>query len=286
MPDVKSFFDEQTFTASYVVRDPASRHCVIIDPVLDFDLKSGRTSSASADDILQFIDANDFQVDWILETHAHADHLSAAAYLKERTGGRTAIGKLIDGVQEVFAEVFNLPPEFASDGSQFDHLFDDGETFLVGELEARVMHTPGHTPACLTYLFGDTAFIGDTLFMPDYGTARCDFPGGDARALYQSIQKILALPEETQLFLCHDYKAAGRVEFEWKTTVGEQRRQNVHIREGVTLEEFVTMRDERDHALEVPDLILPAVQVNIRAGAFPAPEENGVSYLKIPLNFL
>jgi glyoxylase-like metal-dependent hydrolase (beta-lactamase superfamily II) len=285
-PEVKSFFDEATFTATHLVIDPATRHCAIIDSVLDYDPKSGRTSTKSPDGVIAYIKAQNLKVDWILETHAHADHLSAASYLKEHLGGRTGIGEHITDVQKIFKVVFNTEPGFQSDGSQFDHLFKDGEEFRIGSLSARVMHTPGHTPACLTYVVGDTAFVGDTLFMPDYGTARVDFPGGDAQTLYQSIQNVLSLPSETRLFLCHDYKAPGRDEFVWETTVADERARNLHVHEGITEEEFVKMRTERDKTLSMPVLILPSVQINMRAGELPPAEDNGVSYLKIPINAL
>lgn len=285
-PQVKAFFDEATFTVSYVVRDPDSRHGAVIDSVLDYDPKSGRTSTASADLVIEYVKAEGIEVDWILETHAHADHLSAAPYLQKHLGGRTAIGAHIADVQQIFKKVFNVEREFRTDGSQFDHLFKDGDTFSIGGLEGRVMHTPGHTPACLTYVIGDAAFVGDTLFMPDYGTARCDFPGGDAGTLYDSIRKIFALPDETRIFLCHDYKAPGRDHFAWETTVGEERARNIHVHEGVSRDAFIKRRTERDATLEMPVLILPSVQVNMRAGHVPPPEDNGVSYLKIPLNRL
>lgn len=285
-PQVVTFFDEATNTATHLVRDPGSRACAIVDPVLDFDAASGRTSTASADAILAHVREHGLDVEWILETHAHADHLTAAPYLKERLGGRIGIGERIVAVQEVFGELFNAGADVPRDGSQFDRLFGDGDAFRIGGLEARVLHTPGHTPACLTYAVGDAAFIGDTLFMPDYGTARCDFPGGDARTLWRSIRKIFALPDATRLFLCHDYKAAGRDEFCWETTVREEKAANIHVREGVGEDEFVTMREARDATLAMPRLILPSIQVNMRAGHFPPPENNGVRYLKIPLDRL
>lgn len=285
-PDVRSFFDEATFTATHLVADPATKRCAIIDPVLDYDPKSGRTSSASAEKVAALVGAEGFTVDWILETHVHADHLSAASYLKERLGGRTAIGAHITDVQAIFKKVFNTESGFRPDGSQFDHLFKGGEAFRIGDLTARVEHTPGHTPACVTYVVGDAAFVGDTLFMPDFGTARTDFPGGDARTLFNSIQKVLALSPQTRLFLCHDYKAPGRDAFAWETTVAEERANNIHVHDGITEEDFVKMRRERDATLAMPALILPSVQVNIRAGALPPPEDNGVSYLKIPINAL
>lgn len=285
-PEVKAFFDEPTNTVSYVVKDPKSQSCAILDSVLDFDPKSGRTSTASADEIIAYVQDNDLKVEWLLETHAHADHLSAAPYIKEKLGGTTAIGSHIKDVQDVFAKVFNVEKGFHTDGSQFEHLFEDGEEFTVGGMTIRAMHTPGHTPACMTYVAGEAAFVGDTMFMPDYGTARADFPGGDARTMYRSIQKILALPDETTLYMCHDYKAPGRDEYKWETTVAEERTKNVHIGAGQTEDEFVQMREARDATLDMPTLILPSVQVNIRAGEMPPAEDNGVSYLKVPINQL
>lgn len=284
VPSIKSFFDEATNTFSYVVRDPASAACAIIDSVLDFDYAAGRTDTVSADVIIDYVQRQGLQVEWILETHVHADHLSAAPYLQSVLGGRTAIGEQIRRVQDIFGKAFNAGSEFARDGSQFNQLFADGDRFHIGQLEARVLHTPGHTPACLTYVIGDAAFVGDTLFMPDYGTARCDFPGGDARTLYRSIQRVLALPPETRLFLCHDYKAPGRDDYRNETTVAEQRAHNVHVREGIGEDEFVRMRTERDATLAMPRLILPSVQINMRAGRLPPAENNGTHYLKIPLN--
>ena len=283
-PDVTAFFDEATFTASYLVADPESGRAAVIDSVLDYDPKSGRSTTTSADRIVAAVKEAGLGVDWILETHVHADHLSAAPYLKERLGGRIGIGAKVCRVQEAFKTVYNLNAEFAADGSQFDHLFRDDESFAIGGLEVRVMETPGHTPACITYLLGDAAFVGDTLFMPDYGSARTDFPGGDARQLYHSVQRILALPAETRLFLCHDYKAPGRDVFAWETTVAAQRAGNLHIRDGISEDDFVTLREGRDAGLSMPVLMLPAVQVNMRAGHFPPPEDNGISYLKIPVN--
>ncbi|WP_375204288.1 MBL fold metallo-hydrolase [Hyphococcus sp.] len=283
-PVVKTFFDEATFTASHVVMDSATKKCAIIDSVLDYDPASGRTTTKSADEIIAYVKDNGLTVEWILETHVHADHLTAAPYLKENLGGKTAIGDKIDVVQGVFAKVFNAESAFKRDGSQFDKLFADGETFKVGEIDAHVIHTPGHTPACSTIIIGDAGFVGDTLFMPDYGTARCDFPGGDAKTLYRSIQKIFALPSETRLFMCHDYKAPDRDEFVWETTVGEEREKNIHVHDGITEEEFVKMREARDKTLAMPRLILPSVQVNMRAGDMPPAEDNGVVYLKVPLN--
>jgi glyoxylase-like metal-dependent hydrolase (beta-lactamase superfamily II) len=283
-PIVTHFFDEPTNTFSYVVQDPDSKACAIVDSVLDFDYAAGRTDVRSADEIIAFIRDKGLEVEWILETHVHADHLSAAPYLHEKLGGKTGIGANITVVQDVFGKAFNAGTEFARDGSQFDRLFEEGDTFAIGNLEGRVLHTPGHTPACLTYVIGDAAFVGDTLFMPDYGTARCDFPGGDARTLFQSIQKVLALPGETRIFLCHDYKAPERDEYQHETTVAEQRAHNVHVHEGISEEEFVKMRTERDSTLDMPKLILPSVQVNMRAGHMPPPEDNGQVYLKVPIN--
>ncbi|MGR2739586.1 MBL fold metallo-hydrolase [Billgrantia sp. Q4P2] len=283
-PIVTHFFDEPTNTFSYVVKDPESNACAILDSVLDFDYAAGRTDTRSADEMIAFIRREELSVEWILETHVHADHLSAAPYLHEKLGGKTGIGARITVVQDVFGKAFNAGTEFARDGSQFDRLFEEGDIFGIGNLEGRVLHTPGHTPACLTYVIGDAAFVGDTLFMPDYGTARCDFPGGDARTLYRSIQKVLALPGKTRLFLCHDYKAPDREEYQHETSVAEQRAHNVHVHEGIGEDEFVRMRTERDATLDMPKLILPSVQVNMRAGHMPPPEDNGQVYLKVPIN--
>ena len=282
-PDVKAFFDEATFTVSYVVSDAANGRAVIIDPVQDYDPASGRTTTSSADAIIDYVSEHGLNIDWILETHVHADHLSAAPYIKEKLGGQTAIGASVSAVQSVFKGIFNLE-DLDIDGSQFDHLFVDGETFKVGEIDARVIATPGHTPACVTYVIGDSAYIGDTLFMPDFGTARTDFPGGSAAQLYTSIQKIFALPDATRLFMCHDYKAPGRDVFAWETSVSEQREKNIHINDAVSEKEFVAMREGRDSQLGMPKLILPSIQVNIRAGRFPEAENNGIRYLKIPLD--
>lgn len=282
-PNVRSFFDKATFTVSYLVSDPDSGRAAIIDSVLDYDAASGRTGTASANAIIEYVSTNDIRVEWILDTHVHADHLSAAAYLKERLGGRTAIGTNVGTVQKTFKSIFNMQ-DLEPDGSQFDHLFADEEKFSVGDLQGQVLNTPGHTPACVTYVIGDAAFVGDTLFMPDYGTARCDFPGGDAGKLYDSIQKIFSLPDETRLFMCHDYKAPGRDKYAWETTLLEQREKNVHINLGVTRNEFIKMRTERDSKLDMPNLILPSVQVNVRAGRLPDAEDNDIRYLKIPLN--
>jgi glyoxylase-like metal-dependent hydrolase (beta-lactamase superfamily II) len=283
---VQAFFDPASFTYSYVVRDPSSQACAIIDPVLDYDPAAGRIGHASAQKIIDYIHAEQLQVQWLLETHVHADHLSAAAYLQGQLGGRLAIGEHIGLVQGVFAKLFNAGAEFATDGSQFDQLFADGASFQIGALTVQALHTPGHTPACLTYVVGDAAFIGDTLFMPDYGTARCDFPGGDARALYRSIQQIFALPAATRLFMCHDYQAPGRSEHQYLSTVAEQRAQNVHVHVGIDEDSFVAMRTARDAGLPMPALMLPSVQVNMRAGHLPQAEGNGVRYLKVPLDQL
>jgi glyoxylase-like metal-dependent hydrolase (beta-lactamase superfamily II) len=283
-PQVRSFFDEPTNAASHVVWDPASRRCAVIDTVLNFDAASGRTAMESADELITFIREQGLEVEWILETHVHADHLSAAPYIKERLGGALGIGENVRVVQDIFGKVFNAGTEFQHDGSQFDQLFVDGERFTIGELDAVALHTPGHTPDSMTYVVGDTAFIGDTLFMPDYGTARADFPGGNARALYRSARRVLSLPGATRLFLCHDYKAPGRSEFRWETTVAAERADNVHIHDGVSEDEFVHMRTARDAKLGLPKLILPSVQVNMRAGEFPPAEGDGQTYLKIPLN--
>ena len=284
VPQVKAFFNEPTNTFSYVVQDPRSNACAIIDSVLDFDYASGCTDVRSADEIIAYIEEKSLQVEWILETHVHADHLSAAPYLHRALGGKTGIGARVTVVQETFGKAFNAGTEFARDGSQFDRLFEEGDRFTIGNLAGRVLHTPGHTPACLTYVIGDAAFVGDTLFMPDYGTARCDFPGGDARSLYRSIQKILALPDATRLFLCHDYKAPGRETYCHETTVAEQRQHNIHVHEGISEDDFVRMRTERDATLGMPTLILPSVQVNMRAGEMPPAEDNGQIYLKVPIN--
>jgi glyoxylase-like metal-dependent hydrolase (beta-lactamase superfamily II) len=285
-PIVKTFFDEPTFTASHVVHDPATKAAAIIDSVLDFDNASGRTATKSADEIIAHVKTQGLKVEWILETHVHADHLSAAPYLKKHLGGKIGIGSNIRTVQKTFGDIFNVEPEFRRDGSQFDALFDDGATFKIGAMDARVIWTPGHTPACLTYRIGDALFVGDTLFMPDYGTARCDFPGGDAATLYRSIQKIFALPDATRLFMCHDYKAPGRDHYAWETTVKDERDWNVHVGRGVSEADFVKMRNARDKTLAMPRLILPSVQINMRAGELPPPDSNGVRYLKLPLNAL
>jgi glyoxylase-like metal-dependent hydrolase (beta-lactamase superfamily II) len=285
-PDVTAFFDEATNTVSYVVRDPGSNACAVIDSVLDFDYSSGRTSTDSADQIIAHIRAERLDPVWLLETHVHADHLSAAPYIqRELGGGKIGIGAEIVAVQNIFGKVFNAGTEFQRDGSQFDRLFREQDRFEIGGLTGFVLHTPGHTPACLTYVIGDAAFVGDTLFMPDYGTARCDFPGGSAATLWDSIQKVLSLPDETRLFLCHDYKAPGRDEYAWETTVAEQKAANVHIA-GKTREEFVETREARDATLSMPKLIIPSIQVNMRAGRMPPAEDNGTTYLKVPVNKL
>lgn len=283
-PIVKSFFDDATNTISHVVRDPGSKAAAIIDSVLDYDAASGRTLNDGAQALIDYVKAEDLEIQWLLETHAHADHLSAAPLLQEKLGGRLAIGREIIRVQEVFGKIFNAGTDFARDGSQFDQLFQDGDRFTIGGLEATVLHVPGHTPACLAYVIGDAVFPGDTLFMPDFGTARCDFPGGDAATLYRSIRRLTALPGEARMFVCHDYKAPGRDHYAWETTVGEQRETNIHVHEGVSEADFVTMRTERDRTLAMPKLILPSVQVNMRGGRMPEPEADGGIYLKIPIN--
>ncbi|KIZ33280.1 MAG: MBL fold metallo-hydrolase [Pseudomonas sp. K35] len=283
---VEPFFDPATFTYSYVVSDPQTRQCAVIDSVLDYDPASGRTSHATAQRLVDYVREHDLKVQWLLETHVHADHLSAAPYLRQQLGGKLAIGDRITVVQDTFGKLFNAGTGFATDGRQFDHLFHDGDTFQVGNIQARAIHTPGHTPACMTYVIGDAAFVGDTLFMPDYGTARCDFPGGDARTLYQSIQKLFALPGDTRVFMCHDYKAPGREEFLYETTIAAEREHNVHVHAGISEDQFVAMRTARDATLGMPTLILPSVQINMRGGELPEPESNGTRYLKIPLDVL
>ena len=284
---VEGFFDSATNTVSYLVLDEATRHCALIDSVLDYDPKSGHTGTTSADQLIARVNELNARVDWILETHVHADHLTAAPYLQEKLGGKIGIGSQISTVQEVFGTLFNTAGEMPRDGSQFDHLFVNDEPFTIGTLQCQALHTPGHTPACMTYVISDgtetAAFVGDTLFMPDYGTARCDFPGGNARTLFQSINKVLSLPANTLLYMCHDYQPGGR-EVQFVSTVADQRDHNVHVRNGISEEEFVAMRTKRDASLEMPTLILPSVQVNMRAGHFPEPEANGTRYLKIPLN--
>jgi glyoxylase-like metal-dependent hydrolase (beta-lactamase superfamily II) len=281
-PVIQAFFDEPTNTVSYLVSDPVTKKGAVIDPVLDFDQRSGKASVTSADAILAAAAEQGVEIAWVLETHAHADHLSGAPYVKLKTGAKVGIGEHIRDVQRIFRPVFNAT-DVSGDGSEFDRLFKDGERFAMGSLEVEVIYTPGHTPACVSYRIGDAVFVGDTLFMPDYGTARADFPGGDARALYRSIRRILSLPAETRLFMCHDYKAPGRDEYAWETTVGEERAKNVHVGAGVSEEEFVAMRTKRDAKLAAPLLLLPSIQVNIRAGKFPPAESNGVQYLKVPV---
>lgn len=285
-PTVKTFFDEATFTATHLVYDSETGAAAIVDSVMDFDQAAGRTSFQSADSIIDYVQAWGLKVEWLLETHAHADHLSAAPYLQEHLGGELAIGEQIRTVQEVFGKIFNEGTDFARDGSQFDRLFGDGDVFTLGGIPAMALHVPGHTPADMAYVIGDAAFVGDTMFMPDYGTARADFPGGDANQLYKSIRRLLALPEQTRIFLCHDYKAPNRDEFVWETTVGSERTSNVHVHSGVDEAAFVAMRTARDATLDMPRLILPSVQVNMRAGHLPKPESNGTRYLKLPLNLL
>ncbi|MBV8680100.1 MAG: MBL fold metallo-hydrolase [Aquitalea sp.] len=284
-PQLAAFFDPATATISHVVFDQPGGHAAIIDPVLDYDARSGRTSSHSAQQLLDFIRQQHLQLQWILETHAHADHLSAAAWLQQRAGGRIAIGQGIAGVQQLFQGVFNLDADFATDGSQFDHLFADEEIFYIGTLQAKALSVPGHTPADMAYQIGDAVFVGDTLFMPDVGSARSDFPGGDARTLYQSVQKLLSLPDDTRLFMCHDYPPTVRP-IAWECTVAAQKQENIHLRAHTSQAEFVALRQARDAGLDMPALILPAIQLNIRAGRLPPPEDNGVSYLKIPLDLL
>lgn len=283
---VQAFFDEATNTVSYVVKDPMSSKAAIIDSVLDFDYSSGRTDTSSADAVIAWVQDQKLEVEWLLETHVHADHLSAAPYLQEKLGGKIGIGKNITVVQDVFGKVFNEGTEFQRDGSQFDCLFEDGDSFHIGQLRGDVLHTPGHTPACMTFVIGDAAFVGDTLFMPDFGTARCDFPGGSSEELYNSIQKILTLPDETRIFVGHDYKAPGRDKFAWETTVAEEKASNVHVGQGASKDAFVEMRDNRDATLSKPKLIIPSLQVNMRAGNMPDPDEEGDVFLKVPVNKL
>ena len=285
-PDVTAFFDTATNTVSYVVRDPNGRSAAIVDSVLDFDYASGCTDTASADRIIEYTQENDLRIDWILETHVHADHLSAAPYLQERLGGKIGIGAEITTVQNTFGKVFNEGTEFQRDGSQFDQLFRERDVFQIGQMRGEVLHTPGHTPACLTYVIGDAAFVGDTLFMPDFGTARCDFPGGSAEMLFDSVQKILSLPDETRIFVGHDYLPKGRDQYAWETTVAEQKAANVHIGGGKSRDEFVEMREARDATLGMPKLIIPSLQVNMRAGHMPEPDTDGDVYLKVPVNKL
>lgn len=285
-PHVKAFFDEPTFTASYVVHDPATKVAAIIDSVLNFDQPSGRMSFESADAIVAYVEAEGLKVDWLLETHAHADHLSAAPYLQEKLGGKLVIGAEIVTVQNVFGKIFNEGTRFARDGSQFDRLLVDGDKLMIGEIPLIALHVPGHTPADMAYIIGDAVFTGDTMFMPDYGSARADFPGGDSRQLYHSVHRLMMLPDRTRVFLCHDYKAPNRDEYVWETTMLAERTGNVHVHEGVSEADFVEMRTQRDATLSMPKLILPSIQINMRGGRMPEPEENGVSYLKLPLNQL
>ncbi len=284
-PQIQAFFDGKTGTVSYVVFDQPGGHCALVDPVLDFDPRSGRTSTHSATRLVEFVQSRGLTVQWILETHAHADHLSAAHYLRSKLGGQIAIGGAITQVQQAFQALFHLEPSFQPDGSQFDALLQDNQVFPIGQLQARALAVPGHTPACMAYQVDDAVFVGDTLFMPDVGTARCDFPGGDAATLYQSVRRLLSLPPQTRLFMCHDYPPGGRAPL-WQTTVADQRAHNIHLHDGVTQEAFVALRNRRDATLDMPELILPSVQVNIRAGALPPAEDNGVAYLKIPVNAL
>jgi glyoxylase-like metal-dependent hydrolase (beta-lactamase superfamily II) len=285
-PFIRPFFDEATFTASYVVHDPATLTAAIIDSVLNFDPPAGRTSTRSAEALVAYVESEGLSIEWLLETHAHADHLTAAPYLQGQVGGKLAIGRGITDVQQIFGDLFNVEAEFKRDGSQFDHLFDDGDAFTVGALQCSALHVPGHTPADMAYVIGDAVFCGDTIFMPDYGTARADFPGGNAQRLYRSIRRLLSLPDDARLFLCHDYKAPGRDKYVWETTIGGERTANVHVREGISESEFVAARNARDASLAVPKLILPAVQVNMRGGALPPAESNGTRYLKIPLDVI
>jgi len=282
-PNVHAFFDPDTWSLTYIVQDPNSGSCAIVDPVLDYEAASGQTTTESADEVVAKVEAENLTVEWILETHVHADHLSAAPYLQKRLGGKIGIGAHITEVQNIFGNLFNAEPEFHRNGSQFNQLFADGDTFAIGGLTVTAMHTPGHTPACMTYYIGDSLFVGDTLFMPDFGTARCDFPGGNASALYQSIQRLFTLPPETRIFMCHDYMPNGR-EMRYESTVGEQKKFNIHLHDGISEDEFVTMRSAKDKTLGMPALMLPSVQVNMRAGELPPPEDNGIRYLKIPLD--
>ena len=283
-PKVIPFFDETTNTISYVVADPDTNTCAIIDSLLDYDASSGRTGTKSVDRLIKYVEQSKLTVNWIIDTRVHADHLTAAPYVRDVLGGRTAIGENIVRVQKIYGEIFNEGQTFHTDGSQFDHLFKDGETYTVGNINARAIYTPGHTPACMSHLIGDALFVGDTLFMPDSGTARCDFPGGDAQILYRSIHKLFDLPNETRAFMCHDYKAAGRDEFAWESTISEQKEKNIHVNRSINEREFIEMRTVRDAKLSMPKLLLPSVQVNMRAGNFPEPEANGKQYLKVPIN--
>jgi glyoxylase-like metal-dependent hydrolase (beta-lactamase superfamily II) len=285
-PDVHAFFDEATNTITYLLHEPNGSACAVIDSVLDFDYASGRTDTRSADAVIAYIRAEGLNLQWVLETHVHADHLSAAPYIQEALGGQIGIGDQINVVQETFGKVFNEGTRFARDGSQFDRLFRDGDSLMIGQMRVDVMHTPGHTPACLSYVAGDAAFVGDTLFMPDFGTARCDFPGGSAAVMFDSVQRILTLPDTTRIFVGHDYKAPGREEFAWESTVGAQKALNVHVGAGRNRDDFVALREKRDASLAMPRLIIPSLQINMRAGQMPEPEDNGLSYLKVPLNGL
>ena len=284
-PQINGFFDEKTNTISYIVRDPESNSCAIIDPVIDFDLSSGKLTHASSDRLIDHIQENELIVEWLIETHAHADHLSGAPYIQSKLGGKLAIGSRIKDVQTVFGEIFNAGTEFSRMGDQFDHLFEDGEKYRIGNLEATAIATPGHTPACMTHVIGDAMFVGDTIFMPDGGTARADFPGGDAQTLFSSIQTLLSYPVETRVFTCHDYGPGGR-DYHWESTIGQQRQTNIHVRDEISEDQFVTMRTERDATLSMPSLIIPAIQVNMRAGHLPEAEDNGTHFLKIPINAL
>lgn len=284
-PEIQAFFDEPTNTVSYLVFDPATRRAAVVDPILDFDHRTGKASTKSADAILKAAEARSLIIDWVLETHAHADHLSGAPYIKLKTGAKVGIGEHIREVQKIFRPVFNAT-DLKGDGSEFDHLFKDGERFRIGNLEGEVLHSPGHTPACVSYKIADAVFVGDTIFMPDYGTARADFPGGSARDLYRSIKRLLSLPPETRLFICHDYKAPGRDHYAWETTIAEERERNPHVRDGISEDEFVAIREARDATLAAPLLLLPSIQVNIRAGNLPPEEINGVRYLKIPVKMV
>ena len=284
-PEVKAFFDESTNTVSYVVKDPASNACAVIDSVMDIDYAAGRIAYESANAIIAFIQKNKLKLDWLIETHVHADHLSGAPYIQTKLGGKIGIGENITIVQETFGKVFNEGTEFQRDGSQFGHLFKDGDAYRIGTMPAFAMHTPGHTPACMTHVIGNAAFVGDTLFMPDGGSARADFPGGDARALYRSIKRVLSLPAEMRLFMCHDYGPNGR-DIRWETTIAEQRTHNIHVRDGITEDAFVAIREARDKTLEMPTLIIPSLQVNMKAGQLPAPDKSGKRFLKVPINGL
>ena len=285
-PNVQEFFDDATNTYSYVVWDPSNNVAAVIDSLLDFDQASGRTKTISADRLIAFVKDKGLTVDWIIDTHVHADHLTAAPYVKSQLGGRTGIGEHISTVQKVFANIFNEDQRFHTDGSQFDHLFKDGETYKIGTIDAKAIHTPGHTPACMSHVIGDAVFVGDTIFAPDFGTARCDFPGGDAGTLYDSIQRLFELPDETRVFLCHDYKAPGRDSYMFETTIADEKAHNIHVGGSASKEDFVKMRTARDATLDMPKLILPSVQINMRAGNLPEPEDNGQRYMKLPINAL